>query len=496
LGIVLSVTHFNHELRAEASDRDQAFVAGLAHKHDLEFFTGRGDVRGHAAHYKLTLEAAARELRYRWFRQLAAVERLDAIATGHTLDDQAETVLMKFLRGAGTRGLAGIYPELHLEGAETPVLLGDSNTAPEGVRLRSPKEDPKEEMEPEAAEDRAQLHRSELIVRGGVRVVRPLLNISRAEVEGYLNVLHQPWREDESNGDPTFLRNRVRRGLLPLLEREYNPNLRQVLSDSAEIARDEEAYWQALISRELHSRLADESVDRASASVGAADAVQGRAEAGSRLLKLAGFSPLPMAVRRRIVKAFLESCGIAADFEHVEDLLRCAESENGRTNLSGGWMAHRVADALTLCPSTEGARDAGFKGYRHKLSIPGQIDIAEIGLTLTAVLVSKQAAGESKPGTLLAMNRLRTELLVRNWQPGDRYQPAHSRNDEKLKRLFSEKRIPEAQRATWPLVLNGEEIAWVRSLPVAAKYQWSGAGDAVRIDVELHRKTNDGSDNE
>ena len=107
-----SVAHFNHGLRGEASDADEAFVAELARQHDLEFFSGRGDVRDHALTSKLSLEAAARELRYRWLTSLAASHKLNAIATGHTLDDQAETVLLKFLRGAGTRGLAGIYPEI------------------------------------------------------------------------------------------------------------------------------------------------------------------------------------------------------------------------------------------------------------------------------------------------------------------------------------------------------------------------------------------------
>ena len=121
LGIVLSVAHFNHGLRGEASDADEAFVAELARQHDLEFFCGHGDVRDHALTSKLSLEAAARELRYRWLTSLAESHKLNAIATGHTLDDQAETVLLKFLRGAGTRGLAGIYPDRYRSEAPDPL---------------------------------------------------------------------------------------------------------------------------------------------------------------------------------------------------------------------------------------------------------------------------------------------------------------------------------------------------------------------------------------
>src|SRR5271166_2552849 len=121
LGIVLAVAHFNHGLRGEQSAADEAFVAELAKQHGLQFFAGHGDVRSHASAAKLSIEAAGRELRYRWFAQLAREQRFDCIATAHTRDDQAETVLLKFLRGAGTRGLAGIYPQRMLakNGPET-----------------------------------------------------------------------------------------------------------------------------------------------------------------------------------------------------------------------------------------------------------------------------------------------------------------------------------------------------------------------------------------
>src|SRR5271166_3769391 len=208
LGLVLAVAHVNHGLRGEQSDADEAVVAELAKEHGMEHFAGRADVRNHASISKISIEAAGRELRYRWFALLAREQRFDSIATGHTLDDQAETVLLKFLRGAGTRGRAGIYPQM-FRGAERKI-----------------------------------------------RFVRPLLCVTRDEVETYLTSLSQGWREDESNLDHRFARNRVRHELLPLLEREYNPNIRQVLSDTAEVSRAEEKYWQELVERELHSRTA------------------------------------------------------------------------------------------------------------------------------------------------------------------------------------------------------------------------------------------------
>ncbi len=112
LGLVLTVAHFNHRLRGEASEADAAFVEELAHRLELPFLCEAQDAQEYAAQQKLGIEAAARELRYRWLARVAAESKQTAVATAHTLDDQAETVLLKFLRGAGTRGLAGVYPEV------------------------------------------------------------------------------------------------------------------------------------------------------------------------------------------------------------------------------------------------------------------------------------------------------------------------------------------------------------------------------------------------
>ncbi len=155
IGIVLSVAHFHHGLRGEASDADEAFVAQLARQHDLEFFSARSNVPDHARTARLSVEAAARELRYEWFALLAAQNKLNAVATGHTLDDQAETVLLKFLRGAGTRGLAGIYPLLEcsaevISGTKAPNHPTEPYGTPKGVPLQ-------------------------------IRVIRPLLGVTRNE---------------------------------------------------------------------------------------------------------------------------------------------------------------------------------------------------------------------------------------------------------------------------------------------------------------------------
>ena len=197
LGIVLSVIHFNHKLRGAEAESDEQFVANLAHQNKLELRRESGDVEGYAAQKHLSLEAAGREMRYEYFSRLLE-KWLDRVATAHTLDDQAETVLLKMVRGAGTRGMAGIYAQLSVNGFQFSEKT----------------------------------------------IVRPLLGTRRKELEAYLRELEQGWREDSSNRDLRHSRNRVRHGIMPRLERHLNPAVRETLSEVAEIARAEEEYWQ------------------------------------------------------------------------------------------------------------------------------------------------------------------------------------------------------------------------------------------------------------
>ena len=411
LGLVLFVAHFNHGLRGESSEADEHFVAELARDHELPFFAGRGDVRGQAEANKLSLEHAARELRYQWFISLAHEQRFDAIATAHTSDDQAETVLMKFLRGAGTRGLAGIHPVLMME---------------------------------------------------DIRIVRPLLATPRAEIERYLNLLQQGWREDLSNLDTQHTRNRIRHELLPLLEREYNPSIRRLLSEAAEVARGEEEFWQPLVVRECVERHTQPGV-----------------------LLLTGFERHPAAAQRRLLKEFLDREGLAADFHLVENLRQCALGEIPAASLSGDCVARRGGNCLRMVPATA-LESIANADYEYCLPIPGSCTLPQAGLTVLANIVSAEAAALEVPGTLLSLGRVGSQVTLRNWLPGDRFRPSHCGSEAKLKRLFSEKKVPAEQRHLWPVALNKDgQMVWVRGFPIAHDFAWIlGCGDALRIEVQ------------
>jgi len=216
LGVGLSLFHFNHQLRGADSDADEQFVKELATSHKLQFHRAGEPVKAYAAAQALSIEAAARHLRYEYFYGLVRAGVVNRIATAHTLDDQAETVLLRVVRGSGTAGLAGIYPR---------VLVSESVGS----------------------------------------IVRPLLGVRRKQIESYLNQLQQPWREDRSNRDLRHTRNRVRHGIMPRLERHLNPSVRESLADLAEIARTEEEYWEKQVSNALPEVMRDSGAIRLNA---------------------------------------------------------------------------------------------------------------------------------------------------------------------------------------------------------------------------------------
>jgi len=261
IGIVLSVVHLNHKLRGAESDTDEQFVRELAAGHGLEFVCESCEVKVYAAERKLSLETAARELRYEFFEKSLSTNSLNKIATAHTLDDQAETVLLKIARGAGTRGLAGIYPR-------------------RGVK-------------------------HDALAQANHSIIRPLLGTRRAELEVYLMEVGQKWREDSSNRDLRHTRNRIRHGILPRLERHVNPSVRESLSEAADIARGEEEYWAGEVASLLPQ------------------VWTGTRRGGTITGK--GFEQLGLAFQRRLVRAVGESLELELEFKQVEKVLGLKE---------------------------------------------------------------------------------------------------------------------------------------------------------------------------
>jgi len=301
LGVGLSAVHVHHGIRGAEADGDAAFVRELCERLGVPLFVRNADVPAHAARHGETLEEAARNVRYAIFRELVAGGQAETIATAHTLSDQAETVLMKLLRGAWTEGISGIYPMLELG-------------------------------------------------RGG-RVVRPLLGVTRAEVEAFLRAEQQTWREDASNADSAYTRNRVRHELLPALRVE-NPRLDTMLANLAEVARAEEQHWQRELARILPQVLLPGKPVR-----GGGRAVD--ANGACVAIEVERLREMSVALRRRVVRAAAESIGGSLNFAATESVLALCNIGNkgvtaprqggkGALHLGGGLRAERSVRELRL----------------------------------------------------------------------------------------------------------------------------------------------------
>jgi tRNA(Ile)-lysidine synthase len=303
LGVGLSAIHINHTLRGAESEADQTFVQQLCDSLQIPLELRTVDTAAHARTHKQSIEAAARNLRYEAFSNLLAQNQATAILTAHTLDDQAETVLMKLLRGAWLEGLSAISPVLEL---------------PQG------------------------------------RILRPLLTLRRDDLRTYLQQKNQPWREDSSNSDEAFTRNRLRHTILPVLRQE-NPQIDTTLSNLAELAREEESRWATELKRVLPSLILPGTPVR-----GGGRSNSTAPGAAALAIELERLRPLDPALRRRVIRAAARQLGARLSFDETARILTLAGYPSGlpdptvptkpgsKLQLAGGLLVERSARELRM----------------------------------------------------------------------------------------------------------------------------------------------------
>ena len=430
LGITLAVAHLNHQLRGRESDEDEQFVARLARRHRLEFVSKTVDVAVQARQSGENTEQLGRTFRYEFFSELVRRGRFDKVAVGHTLSDQAETVLFRLLRGSGTAGLSGIRPVL------------DN------------------------------------------KVVRPMIEVTREQVMEYLTAGGHEWRDDSSNQDPGFDRNRIRHELLPRLSEDWNPNLSGALAQIAEWAQGEENYWQGVL-----PALAERYLESKSDGV---------------YFQAAAMTALPVAVARRLLRVAVERArgslaGIS--FEHIEALrgLAARRRGSGRSHIPD-LEAIRSFDQIRLArfsrePEPYPRRQCILVHAPGSFKLPGG----------SSLVVLKRYTRENLPGEeryngrrqgLIDWEKVPKPLVLRNWRAGDRYHPQGGKGAKKLKTLFQERKIAVWERPGWPVIAAAsaetgapeaepgerEVVVWARGFGPSVEF---AADDNSRIVVDI-----------
>jgi tRNA(Ile)-lysidine synthase len=417
----LLVLHVNHHLRGKESDADEQFVRELARCSGLEC------VVEHAEVDTSNIEEAARDARRAFFFRLLRERTVFRVALGHTLSDQAETVLFRLLRGTGLAGLAGMQ------------------------------------------------------MRDAAGLMRPLLTTTREEVRSWAQKEGIRWREDCSNEDLRFARNRLRNEFMPLLARHFNSNLEATLATTAFLAQAEEDYWNEAI------RLVAAEITE-------------RTYLGS-ILNVSALNGLHPAVQRRVIRHTLT--GVrghlrSIDADHVEAILRLCRNEQGHNRvLVPGADALRSFDRLLV--TTPGTLGGEKRHYQVEIRVGSVNHLPLHAGTLCVAAVNSEhincANFKKDQDSSLEVAYLDGEALarhgslhVRNWEPGDQIlRPGHH-SPEKLKSLFQEHRVLLWERRHWPVVMSGDEIAWVRGFGPAAAFQATEVnGSAIRIAYRAER---------
>jgi tRNA(Ile)-lysidine synthase len=408
LELSLHIAHLDHMFRGAESADEALFVTDLAKRLGLPATVDKFDVPRYCRERGLSPQAGAREARYAFLSRVATEVTATRIATGHTASDQAETFLLRLLRGAGIPGLSAIPP-----------------------------------------------------IRGSI--IRPLIEVTREEVEEHLRLSGMSSVSDPSNAKTIYTRNRIRLELLPLLKR-FNPRIVETLASEAALLRDEDAALESCVESKIDGVIE-----------GTADGVAVNREE---------FNALPLAFRRRFLKKAVDLAGGASSElsrVQIDEAVRFLEtSRTGRTlSLPSGMILVREYDRFLL------RFREGTVSFSAVLEIPGKTAVPELGLevesSVSSMLRGQQPAGADEPEETGRENylwqatfdydKIDAKIVVRNRTAGDRFCPSGMQGkSKKLQDFFVDARIPRRKRDAVPLLASGDAVLWVMGLRLDERF--------------------------
>jgi tRNA(Ile)-lysidine synthase len=387
-----TVVHFNHQLRGRSSASDEVFVRQAAAKLGLPFVAGWGAAKSRAQETGQSVEMAAREMRHAFLAQLARARKCRVVALAHHADDQVELFFLRLFRGAGGEGLAG---------------MKWCALSPAGSRLQ---------------------------------LIRPLLDVRRADLASFARENRIRFREDASNASLDFRRNRIRHELLPLLESRYQSGLAKTVLRLMEIVGAEAGFVTENAKQWLSTR------------------------------GQTAFNSLPLAVQRRCVQLQLQRLKVAVDYEMIESLCTCPEqpvSINAAVSVYrdlAGMVHSRRQQSLAFRPEEEhvrldtGAGEAVFHSVRCEWRV-----VASRSSTRRSSLKRCEFFDADKVGT---------SVTLRHWRAGDRFQPIGMAAPVKLQDWFTNRRIPAAQRRGLVLAATAAgEIFWIEGQRISERFK-------------------------
>jgi len=397
--IQLKVVHINHGLRGDESDADTEFVLELAQRYNLKCLVKRVDTRNYSLENKLTIEEGARILRYRFFDDMLRNTQFNKVATAHNADDQAETILDHLMRGSGIRGLAGM------------AIMRDN-------------------------------------------YVRPLLGVSRKDIELYARERKIKFRVDSSNWELKYKRNRIRHELIPYVKRQFNPNIIPVLIRSGDIFRETEDYLMEEAKLALQNCLIS-------------------TKAHETILNLPAYLTNAPIIRKYIIFNILERLGVHKSvirYQSMNRLLRLAEERKSgaRLKIMENWEALISIDEFVF-----------HRRYNENFSFEIKIDttyhLFKGDVTFRIHLIDpvevENVVNPDANVEYIDFDKVRTPLYLRNPRKGDRFRPLNMRGEKKLSDFFIDEKVPNYLRGRVPILECQDGIIWVCGYRIDDRYK-------------------------
>ena len=407
--VFAGIAHLNHHVRGADADADAAFCRELGDRLGVPAVIGDADVPADAKTHQVSIEVAGRHARRQFFQEALDSIKADRMAVAHTRDDQAETVILRLTRGAGSSGLAAMTPRRE-------------------------------------------------------RLMRPLLDITRSELQEFLRAMREPWREDATNLDRAIPRNRIRHAVMPEL-RAINAQADAALARAAELLRGDDEFLETLANAAF-VRIVETEGERETVKVDAGE-----------------FLKLPAAVARRVARYALETANPSRTYGLEEaDELRRVLAGAVRADISGVWVERFGASAVL---SISGAREAApHDPIELRLEIPGTVEAPRGAWTVTAEgpIAAPASIGSDATKVVVDASGIGSHLIVRYRRPGDRLHPLGAPGRKKVQDVLVDRKVPRDDRDAVPIVTTvSGEIVWVAGEVLADPFRVTSLTKSVVV---------------
>ena len=395
----LVAAHLNHMLRGDDSEKDEEHVASICKNWGVECFIKRTDIRELANELKISEEEAGRKARYEFFKELMGVIKADKLALAHHKDDRVETILHNFIRGTGTQGLKGIN-----------------------------------------------------YIRDGF-VIRPFLDVSKDEILSYCIEENISYREDLSNKDQSYTRNRLRHGLIPFMQNNFNPNIAETILRMSDVIGEEDDFLGRYCGELLPTLL---SYEKNKAKV-----------------ILDRFNQLHLALKRRLLRmVILEFMSVfyCIELVHIDNIIKMLHNAKQGTSfkLPGKVRVDIAYGAAFISSDSEKIVKDPFE---HSLNLPGSVFIHEANVKITAGYKDKNQLLYGKNPVYIDADEVKSSLVIRSRRTGDRFKPLGMSSYKKLKEFFIDWKVPREKRDSIPLITDSRNIIWVAGYQINEDYK-------------------------